>query len=220
MPPRPLPKKHLRTLRHRWRQLVDLSFDGNLTMAATVLRMPFSTVQQYYQKGPRRISAAAVKRIDEVTGVGEWVAGRDEPGEGGDTANRTLMAASGLVGLTSIDHPRMYLVPAFVCWRIERVVEEMGRDSPAAKDERIDVIFASIVRGIEIGLLQDWSLSGQLGFAHALDADGKEVDGAALIIRLEDRDGVRQVHKFCKFWEDVLGISAGPPKRSAARKRS
>ena len=212
MPPRPLPKKHLRMLRRRWRELVDWSFGGNLTMAATVLGMPFSTVQQYYQKGPRRLSAAAVKRIDEVTGVGEWVAGRDEPREGGGTASRTLMDASGVAAITSIDHPRMYEIPGFLCWRIERVVDEMGRHSRAARDERIDVIFAPIVKGIEIGLLEAWSLSGRLGYAQALDADGEEVEGVVTqVIRLEDRKGVRQVHEFCKIWEDELRISAPPP---------
>ena len=42
-----------------------------------------STVQQYYQEGPRRISAAAVKRIDGVTGVGAWVARAMNPVEEG-----------------------------------------------------------------------------------------------------------------------------------------
>ena len=208
MPPRRLPKKHRLTLRRRWRELVDLSFDGNLTMAATVLGMPFSTVQQYYQKGPRRISAAVVKRIDEVTGVGAWVAGHDEPGGGGDTASRTLIDVSDRVGITSYDHLRMYMIPAFLRWRIERVVEEMGRHSSAARDERIDVIFAPIVKGIDIGLLQNLNESGRSGFVDA-DADGED---GTLMIWLEDRDGVQRVHKFCKIWEDELGISAGPKR--------
>ena len=66
------------------------------------------TVQQYYQEGPRRISAAAVKRIDEVTGVGAWVAARDEPGGGED-----LIEASGLESITRDDHPRTYIIPVF-----------------------------------------------------------------------------------------------------------
>lgn len=206
MPPRRLPKKQLQALRRRWRELVDWSFDGNLTLAAAVLGMPFSTVQQYYQKGPRRISTAVVKRIDDVTGMGAWVAGRDEPG-----AERDLIEASGTASITNDAHPMTYLVPVFLQWRIDRVVEEMGRRTDAARDERIDVIFAPIVKGIEIGLLQNSSESELLSHASRTDADGEVIEGKeAHVISLFDRDGARQVHKFCKIWEDELGISAGP----------
>ncbi len=217
MPPRRLPKKKLQALRRRWRQLVDWSFDGNLTMAAAVLGMPFSTVQQYYQKGPRRISTAVVKRIDDVTGVGAWVAGH-EPSEGGDTASGTLVEASGLESIPG--QIRTYIIPVFLRWRIDRVVEEMGRRIDVPRDERIDVIFAPIVKGIEIGLLRNSSESELLSFAPALDAGGRVVEGVALVISLFDRDRVRQVHKFCKIWEDELGISAGPSKRPVRKKRS
>ena len=83
------------------------------------------------------------------------------------------------------------------------------------------MIFAPIVRGIEIGLLRNASERELLSFATAVDTDGRVAQGEeALVISLFDRDRVRQVHKFCKIWEDELGISAGPSKRPVRKKRS
>ena len=69
----------LKQLKRRFRAMVDFSFNGNLTFAADTLEMPFSTVQQYYQRGPRRIDGRAVKRIDDLLGRPGWIIGEEDP---------------------------------------------------------------------------------------------------------------------------------------------
>ncbi len=81
MPPVPLPQAQLVGLHVRFQRLVDWGFAGNLTLAAKMLGMPFSTVQKYYQLGPRRVTADALMAIEQYVGRGlcRWFMTGDGP---------------------------------------------------------------------------------------------------------------------------------------------
>jgi len=64
MPPKSAREAVVRANRDRFRSVVDPLFNGHLSNAARVLGLPFSTVQAYYQHGPRRMSRDFVATLE------------------------------------------------------------------------------------------------------------------------------------------------------------
>lgn len=63
-------------MRHRFRLIVDKAFGGHLSMTADALKMPFSTVQQYYHRGPRRYNPSVVEHMRWYLDVNAaWILG-------------------------------------------------------------------------------------------------------------------------------------------------
>ena len=191
MPPQPLPKKTLSRLRRRFRELVDWAFDGNLSLASRVLEMPFSTVQRYYQSGPRRIDARAFKRVEELFGLGPWIIAEEEPRMPDKLAMRP-----GWHLVTSDDKKGpSYWIPEVVMWRVRLILKAMADLTGRDEESLIPVLFAPIFEGIKVGLVKapPAVLSGDLG----------EPRGFAAVL---NRDTARKVHKLGEYWERELGI--------------
>ena len=160
-------------------------------MAAQVLEMPFSTVQQYYRKGPRRIPERMVKAVDSIVGqglaaVGQWLA------DIGDYEDETglvdIMPFFAAVRVPGKNDRRLYQIPGPVLWRVYRILDEIGRISGADLDGRWNAMFATVIRGIEIGLFEDPTGRGWVGGSR---------------ISLEH---TKQVHRLCDYWEHEFGI--------------
>lgn len=204
MPAKPVPKRKLAKLKRRFRELVDWAFDSNLTLASRVLEMPFSTVQQYYQKGPRRIDARVVKRIEELFELGLWIIAEEDP----QMPDR-FAACTGWRLLT-IDNTTgpSYWIPEVVMWRVRLSLKAMEDLTGLGKDALIPVLFAPILEGIKVGLLK--ALPTKNPFPEAPVVLGGELgeDGLQAVY---GRHTARKIHKLCEYWEQELEI--GPRHR-------
>ena len=195
MPPRAVPKKRVALMRRRFRDLIDWAFDGNLSLAARALRMPVSTVQKYYQEGPRRISSEALERIDELTELGSWVAGE---GEG------TIWESFRTISRGDQPDGAEYVIPQVVMWRVNSVMDAMSKRVNADRDAVRDAFFAPILEGLNIGLFRG-AFSGTKSFFNPAVVGIKAKrgrSGAALLGWNLAR--AKQIHRLCEFWEGEL----------------
>lgn len=205
MPRKQLPRKKLAKLKRRFRELVDWAFNGNLSLAAQMLDMPFSTVQKYYQEGPRRIDGKVVTRVNEMFQLGEWIIGEEEPQKPDSFAT----ASAWLPLRVNAETGPSYWVPELVMWRVRRILQPMVELSGKDEESMIQVVFATILEGINTGLLKappgesfpqiPVVVGGHLG-ERGLDA-------------VYSVDTAREVHKLCEFWEQKLGIELSRPRR-------
>ena len=205
MPRKPLPKKKLAKLKRRFRELVDWAFNGNLSLAARMLEMPFSTVQQYYQKGPRRIDGKVVTRVNEMFQLGEWIIGEEEP----QMPDSFAKASNWRLLRVNTETGPCYWVPELVMWRVRRILQPMVELSGKDEDSMIQVLFATIIEGIKTGLLKappvkNFPKMPVVVVGHL----GERGLGAVCNV-----DTAREVHKLCEVWEQKLGIEASRPLR-------
>ena len=194
MPPKPLTKAKQAQLRRRFRLLVDESFDGNITLAARVLKMPVSTVHQYYQQGPRRFGAAAVRRIESQISVPtEWILG--ESGRDDEIPYATgPYTADVLSGLGDKEYVNVQL-PSAVIWRIDRVLYELQME-PLKLDpgKASAAFFEPLLVAIRSGLLPETVL---------IPSSGESMVGRDLA-RMTSRQRCRVIHRLCDYWEAIF----------------
>ena len=221
MPPKTLPKKHLAGMKRRFRELIDWAFDGNLTLTSQILHMPFSTVQQYYQKGPRRISPQAIQRmddLDEEADWGHWVMGQ---GAAGPTGKAPLsMAEFGYYTVQVMEDEDSYVYPAAVGWRVKRVANAAAKVIDCEYEQLLKLVFSPIIEGIKAGLYRSvfggdgWFEPAIVGGRNALNkklAGTKTVAGVGRLGALGfSIERARSIHRLCEFWEWELGIGAKP----------
>ena len=112
MPRKPLPRSQLARMKRNFKRLVNVVFDGNLSAAARELGMPVSTVHQYYQQGPRQISASVASRVQKVTKASpEWLLG--------ETADELPPEMTSWIALRGGE----IQYPPVVEWRVRPIVE-------------------------------------------------------------------------------------------------
>ena len=184
--------------------------------------MSFSTVQQYYTKGPRRLGAAVVSRVDKLTGFGNWLVGDDsglQIGPKGTTEpgpERLWVSLS----LSEKEGPG-YPIPVAVAWRVKRVTEKMAAESGIDVVAAHRIMFASILKGLKEGFF------GPANAPPALPATvgGRRFDlsatDAAAVVGMDLRRAKRQIHRLCEFWETELNMPALPSiKKSKTAKKT
>lgn len=199
MPPKAVPKKRVALLRRRFRKLIEWAFDENLSLAARALGMPVSTVQQYYQAGPRRISKKALRRIDELTGLGEWMAGDDD---------REIWRRMDFITIQQKEGGPKYLIPKLVLWRVKRVIDEMEKHATADRDVLREVFFAPILEALSAGLFPSLSAGSESNYALLRQAEPRRLRSA---VDIQDLMGMnieraKQIHRLCKWWEGELRL--------------
>lgn len=205
MPPKAVPKKRIALLRRRFRELIDWGFDGNFSLAARALEMPVSTVQQYYQAGPRRIGKKALGRIDELTGLGEWIAGDDD---------REIWRQMDFTALEEQDGGPKYLIPKLVQWRVEKVIDEMEKHVTADRDVLEGVFFAPILKALSVGLFRSSLPGSGFNLAFLGAADPSRLGSVANLRRLMgmEIERAKQIHRLCEFWEGELRLVINPKR--------
>ena len=211
-------------MRRRFQEAIDWGFDGNLSLAARVLNMPFSTVQQYYQRGPRRVSPAVVKKIDQVMGLGRWIVGEADPGPTGKYCASVGEATRWRLITVTINaedgkQEVGYPYPVVVLWRISRVLAEMARRGDKREDSMEDLFFKPIEAAIKERVLR--APRGMRSLR--IDPDTREVTEtpSAVIRKGMPRKGkspadilgydigaARRIHRLCEYWETELEIGA------------
>lgn len=204
MPSRPLPKKTLTALKRRFRDIVAWAFDGNLTLASRTLGLPFSTVQKYYQYGPRRISAAALSAIDRVTGLGDWLTG-EAVDEATGKFPTSIGEAQGWDCIKADEEGPYFPIPNCVLWRVDSVADAMMHLNP-----RLDrngarlIVVGSILGALENGLLQAPAAGAHLAatVGGRLRPDIKDLGGSLGW----GKEAAEYVHGLCAWWEEFLGI--------------
>ena len=204
MAPRPLSKKRLAGLKRRFRDLIDWAFDGNLSLASKALEMPFSTVQQYYQYGPRRISASALSAIDRVTGLADWLTGEARSEFTGKFPNSIAEAQSWTYIKAEEDGPKFW-IPSWTMWRVDRVADAMMEINPKLNRETARLaVFGRMLYGLKHGLLKP-SIPGMpmpVSWGGRLLPDVMDPIGSLGF----GREAAQQVHGECARWERDLGI--------------
>ena len=217
MPPRAVPKKRVALLRRRFRELVEWSFNGNLSLAARALQMPVSTVQKYYQEGPRRISKEVLKRIDDLTGLGEWIV---------NERSQEIWRSLEFDGIRHREGGPMYPVLRLVKWRVIRVIDEMEKQQhvtaqrealidTAQREALVGVFFAPVLEGLKVGLFQGSRPGQHFNIAFIGDVDPKRPRSVAEWRRLTgmELERARQIHRLCEFWEGELRLAIKPRGR-------
>lgn len=169
-------------------------------MASRVLEIPFSTVQRYYQSGPRRIDARAFKRVEELFGLGAWIIAEEEPRMPDKLAMRP-----GWHLVTSDDKKGpSYRIPEVVMWRVRLILKAMADLTGRDEESLIPVLFAPIIEGIKVGLVKAPPAEELFPEAPAdLSGDSGERGFAAVL----NRDTARKIHKLGEYWERELGIA-------------
>ena len=202
---KPLPKKRLAGLKWRFRQLVDWAFDGNLSLASKALGMPFSTVQQYYQAGPKRISAAALSAIDRVTGLADWLTGEARSEFTGKFPASIAEAGPWTIVKAEEDGPGIW-IPNWTMWRVDYVTDAMMELNPKLdRDTARLIVFGRMLDGLKHGLfkapLPGVALPATVG-GRRLRPDVKNpIESLGL-----GREAARRVHEVCAEWEKLLEI--------------
>ena len=209
MPPKPLPKRALSEMRRRFRELIDWAFDGNLSMASRHLQMPFSTVQQYYDKGPRRFQARAIERITELLGcdIGGWLQVQ------GYVGRTTLLDVTGGTMLLAAKG-RVYFIPNAVMWRVSRILHCMKDRSTADWPSVKETFFGHITKAMNIGLIEgddESDFQHSTHFVSGSSPSAFEHDEGALVAADATSTGTtleraKRVHKLCAYWEDELDL--------------
>ncbi len=204
MAPKRLSKKRLAGLKRRFRELVDWTFDGNLSLASKALGMPFSTVQQYYQDGPRRISAAALSAIDRVTGLADWLTGELRSELTGKFPNSIAEVRPWTILKATEDGPEFW-IPHWTLWRVDHVADAMIELNPKLdRDTARLIVFGRMLDGLKHGLfkapLPGISLPATVG--GRLRPDVRDPAGSLGF----GREAARRVHRECARWERDLGI--------------
>ena len=204
MPPKPLPKKTRTALKKRFRDIVVWAFDGNLTLASRALGLPFSTVQKYYQFGPRRISAAALSSIDRVTGLGDWLTG-EAVSEITGKFPTSIGEAQGWDLIQADAEGPYFPIPKCVLWRVDSVADAMMQINPRLdRDNARLIVVGSILDALKNGLIQapggNIRLPATVG--GRLRPDIKDPAGSLGW----GKDAARHVHGVCAWWEGFLGI--------------
>ena len=204
MPPKPLSKKRLTSLRRRFRDLIDWAFDGNLSLASRVLGMPFSTVQQYYQQGPRRMSAKTLSAIDRITGLADWLAGVARSDFTGKFPN-TIAEAQPWRTLRAAKEGPGFMVPDCVLWRVEHVADAIIQLNPELERKAAQlIVVGSILDALKNGLIraprENIRLPATVG--GELHPDVKDLAGSLGM----GREAAHHVHAACAWWERFLGI--------------
>ena len=205
MPPKPLSKKRLAGLRRRFRDVIDWAFDGNLRLASRVLGMPLSTIQQYYQQGPRRISAKTLSAIDRVTGLADWLAGQAVSKITGKFPTSIGEAQGWTIVKVTKDGAEFWF-PNCVLWRVDSVADAMIQRSP-----RLDRKSAHLrVVGSILGALEDGVLQAPQGLRLPATVGGRfrpDIRDLAGSLGV-GRDAARQMHQVCVGWELLLKMRA------------
>ena len=168
--------------------MVDEAFDGNFSLAARQLKMPVSTVHQYYRKGPRRYDAQVVQRMAEMLRTTpEWLfAGKGRGDE--------LSADEVGVGYGDDDQGRYEAwYPQTVEWRVSQVVERIRE--AGASYLALQVFFGPLEVLEEAGLLPaHLRMSGQRN--SGMEATWPSTTGR--------RERAHLIHVLCDYWEGVL----------------
>ena len=191
---RPVSQKRIRSLRLRFRLFIDEAFDGNLSMASRELKVPFTTVQRYYQVGPRQISVKVTGRIQEFVrredGVA-WILGD------GSEVQRPPWSATEAISL--VDESR-YSCPVMAEWRVNRVLEEIERRG-ASSEEALKLFFGVLTGPANAGVIDDANLvAGDFPRESQRETYGEE-------LRAKSGRRAHLTHQLCEFWETLLELS-------------
>lgn len=204
MPPKALPKKQLTALKRRFREIVDWVFDGNLTLASRRLDLPFSTVQKYYQHGPRRISAAALSAIDRATGLADWLSGEARSEFTGKFPN-SIAEAQGWKHLRAEEGGSGFWIPDLTMWRVDYVADAMMDLNPKLDRETARrIVFGGMLDGLKHGLFKA-PLPGSPLPATVGGRFRPDVRNLMTSVGF-GREAARRVHEVCARWERDLGI--------------
>lgn len=204
MAPKPLSKKRLAGLKRRFRELVDWAFDGNLSLASKALGMPFSTVQQYYQAGPKRISAAALSAIDRVTGLADWLTGEARSEFTGKFPTSIAEAGPWAIVKAEEDGPGFW-IPHWTMWRVDYVIDAMMERSPKLDRETARlIVFGGMLNGLKHGLFKA-PLPGVPLPANVSGRLRPDVRNPMKSLGF-GREAARRVHEVCAEWEKLLEI--------------
>ena len=208
MPPKRVAKKRVKEMRHHFREFVDWVFDGNLSLGSRVLAMSLSTVQKYYQDGPRRMSSQVIQRINDLedrADWGHWIVGKGiSRGRAGPPRS---MGEFGYQNIIVTPAGPAYLVPLAVMWRVDRVVEIIGQAVNAKRNQRLAIVFSPIVAGLKAGLYVS-ALGKRPRFRPARVRGRRAIKSPHDLIK-EMGMGIeraQQIHRLCEFWEAELGI--------------
>ncbi len=197
MPAKPLPKRERLARRRRWREIVTWAFDDNLTMAADLLRLPYSTARVYQNEGPRRMKRDVLYRLETLTWLGGWLLGTDDQGrpnpnqprsldqDPGRSGTRIYMMVTEPHGRTDWDRLFDYQIPKCVWWRLERLVDAMM--------ERMDATASG-------GTREGWARQAVTAPIAIAAQSGLLADEPYGLER------ARRVHRLAAYWEDEIGI--------------
>ncbi len=214
MPTQRIPKELQEQAKQRFREIVDWAFDGNLSMAARVLEMPFSTVRHYYEFGPRRVNHSAIqrmdsvlgRRVDQTLGLGRWLVGEEVKHPSTGTMVGVLTETTHWQNLRARQGNGYYPVPDVVEWRVLRIAKRMstlsGNSDP---DTQMDVFYAPILAALANGVLTSFH------FLPAVPGGQPDWDKAATNLSEgvgQDVTRAKVVHRLCEFWEAMLDIGS------------